>query len=46
MKNVSHPPITCAIPATGNVHLEGNMQGGFGKSPDAKMRARMLEAVS
>jgi diketogulonate reductase-like aldo/keto reductase len=44
---VAHPAVTCAIPATGNArHLEDNMQGGFGKLPDAKMRARMLEAVS
>ncbi len=43
---VAHPAITCAIPATGNVrHLEDNMQAGLGRVPDAKMRARMLEAI-
>jgi diketogulonate reductase-like aldo/keto reductase len=44
---IAHPAVTCAIPATGKVqHLEDNMPGGFGKLPDARTRARMLEAVS
>jgi diketogulonate reductase-like aldo/keto reductase len=44
---VAHPAITCAIPATNNPeHLEDNMQGGFGRLPDEKMRKRMIEFVS
>ena len=44
---VAHPGITCAIPATGNPeHLRDNLQGGMGRLPDAKTRARMVEMVS
>lgn len=44
---VSHPAITCAIPATSKVaHLRDNMKGGIGVMPEAKMRARIAaEAV-
>jgi diketogulonate reductase-like aldo/keto reductase len=44
---VSHPAITCAIPATSKVaHLRDNMAGGVGLMPDAKLRARIAaEAV-
>lgn len=39
---VSHPAVTCVIPATNNPqHLEDNMMGGVGRLPDAKMRQRM-----
>ncbi len=39
---VSHPAVTCAIPATNDPrHLEDNMGGGMGRLPDAKMRDRM-----
>jgi diketogulonate reductase-like aldo/keto reductase len=39
---VSHPAVTCVIPATNNPqHLEDNMGAGFGRLPDAKMRERM-----
>lgn len=39
---VSHPAVTCAIPATGKPrHLEDNMQAGYGRLPDAAMRRRM-----
>jgi len=39
---VSHPAITCAIPATSKVkHLRDNMQAGLGKMPDEKMRKRI-----
>ena len=39
---VSHPAVTCVIPATNNPqHLEDNMGAGFGKLPDAKTRDRM-----
>ena len=44
---VSHPSVTCAIPATSKVqHLIDNMQAGMGQFPDAKMRQRMATAVS
>jgi aryl-alcohol dehydrogenase-like predicted oxidoreductase len=43
---IAHPAVTCAIPATSNArHLEENMQGGVGKLPDAKLRARMVEGI-
>ena len=43
---ISHPSITCAIPATSKVeHLRDNMQAGFGRMPDAKLRTRMAEDI-
>jgi diketogulonate reductase-like aldo/keto reductase len=43
---VSHPAITCAIPATSRVdHLVENMAAGRGPMPDAGMRARMIDYV-
>ena len=39
---VSHPVVTCAIPATSNVgHLRDNMRAGMGRMPDEQMRARI-----
>ncbi len=39
---VSHPAVTCTIPATNDPkHLLDNMGAGVGRLPDAKMRARM-----
>lgn len=39
---VSHPAVTCVIPATNNPqHLEDNMGAGVGRLPDAKTRERM-----
>jgi diketogulonate reductase-like aldo/keto reductase len=39
---ISHPALTCAIPATSKVeHLRDNMQGGVGRLPDAKLRQRI-----
>ena len=39
---ISHPAVTCAIPATGNVeHLVDNMQAALEPLPDAKARERM-----
>jgi diketogulonate reductase-like aldo/keto reductase len=44
---VSHPAVTCTIPATGKPgHLEDNMHGGIGRLPDAKTRQRMIAFVS
>jgi diketogulonate reductase-like aldo/keto reductase len=43
---VSHPAVTCAIPATSKPdHLMQNMRAGFGPLPDAAMRKRIAEAV-
>ena len=44
---VSHPAITCAIPATSRVaHLRDNMKAGYGRLPDERMRALIAaEAV-
>jgi diketogulonate reductase-like aldo/keto reductase len=39
---VSHPAVTCAIPATGKPeHLRDNMKAGYGRMPDEKLRARI-----
>ncbi len=41
---LGHPAVTCAIPATRKPdHLADNMNAGFGRLPDEKMRARMVE---
>jgi diketogulonate reductase-like aldo/keto reductase len=41
---VSHPAVTCAIPATSRAsHLIDNMGAGFGALPDARLRSRMIE---
>jgi diketogulonate reductase-like aldo/keto reductase len=43
---VSHPVVTCAIPATTRVdHVEENMGASRAPLPDAAMRARILSAV-
>jgi diketogulonate reductase-like aldo/keto reductase len=43
---VSHPAVTCAIPATTKVkHMEDNMGAGFGRLPDATARERMVRFV-
>jgi len=39
---VSHPAVTCAIPATAKVeHLRDNMAAGVGRLPDQATRERM-----
>ena len=44
---VSHPDVTCAIPATSRVdHLQQNMGAGLGPQPDAALRRRMAEHVA
>ncbi len=44
---ISHPAVTCAIPATSKVqHLSDNMQAGFGLLPDASARERMARYVA
>jgi diketogulonate reductase-like aldo/keto reductase len=43
---VSHPAITCAIPATSRVeHLRDNMKGGVGPLPNEELRARIAAAL-
>jgi diketogulonate reductase-like aldo/keto reductase len=43
---VSHPALTCAIPATRNPrHMRDNMMAGVGRLPDAQMRRRMVKFV-
>jgi aryl-alcohol dehydrogenase-like predicted oxidoreductase len=44
---ISHPAVTCAIPATSKVqHLADNMQAGLEPLPDAGMRERMARSVA
>ncbi len=43
---ISHPAVTCAIPATSNPdHLAENMGGGAGRLPDEATRRRMEEVI-
>jgi len=43
---VSHPAVTCAIPATSRVdHMMENMGACTGRLPDPEMRARMIRYV-
>ena len=43
---VSHPDVTCAIPATSKPHhMLDNMGAGFGRLPDAAMRQRMIRYI-
>ncbi len=44
---VTHPAVTCAIPATSQVkHLVQNMAAARGRMPDAALRARMAREVA
>ena len=44
---VSHPAVTCAIPATSQVpHVRENMAAATGSLPDAAMRGRMASHVA
>jgi diketogulonate reductase-like aldo/keto reductase len=43
---VSHPAVTCAIPATSRVdHVRENMVAGTGRLPDEPLRRRMADYV-
>ncbi len=43
---VSHPAVTCVIPATSRAtHMRDNVQAGFGRLPDEKMRQRMAKEL-
>ena len=44
---VSHPQVTCTIPATTKLnHLLDNMAAGAGRLPDAALRQRMIDYVA
>ena len=41
---VSHPAVTCTIPATSKVHhMQDNMGAGFGRMPGPQQRQQMLD---
>ena len=43
---VSHPAVTCVIPATSNPrHMADNLDAGFGELPGAEIRRRMAEFI-
>jgi diketogulonate reductase-like aldo/keto reductase len=43
---VSHPAVTCAIPATSRVeHVRENLGASYGRLPDEAMRRRIVEHV-
>lgn len=43
---LSHPAVTCAIPATSRVdHLRQNMAAAYGPMPDTSMRRKIIEYV-
>ena len=43
---VSHPAVTCAIPATSDLaHLRDNLKAGTGRMPDEAMRERIAAAL-
>ena len=43
---VSHPALTCAIPATSKVgHMKENMAARLGRIPDEVTRKRMIQYV-
>jgi aryl-alcohol dehydrogenase-like predicted oxidoreductase len=44
---VSHPAVTCAIPATSQVaHMHENMGAAYGRLPDAALRKRMIDTFA
>lgn len=44
---VSHPAVTCVIPATTNPkHMLDNLGAGFGAMPDAATRVRMADLIA
>jgi aryl-alcohol dehydrogenase-like predicted oxidoreductase len=44
---VSHPAVTCAIPATSRVdHMLENMGAAYGRLPDSELRQRMIRYVA
>jgi diketogulonate reductase-like aldo/keto reductase len=44
---ISHPAVTCAIPATSKPHhMIDNLEAGFGRLPDDDMRQRMASYMA
>jgi len=44
---VSHPAVTCAIPATSKVkHMEENMSAAYGSLPDENLRNKMISYIN
>jgi len=44
---VSHPAVTCVIPATSKAHhMKDNLEAGFGRLPDQATRQRMIDFVA
>ncbi len=44
---VSHPAVSCTIPATSRVdHMVENMGAAYGRLPDPALRARMIRYVA
>ncbi len=44
---VSHPAVTCVIPATSKAqHMRDNMAAGFGRMPDERQRKLMIQYVA
>jgi diketogulonate reductase-like aldo/keto reductase len=44
---LANPAVTCVIPGTGRPgHMKDNVRAGFGRYPDATLRAKMLAALS
>lgn len=43
---ISHPAVTCAIPATSQIeHLRENIAAGYGRLPDEVMRKKMVTYI-
>lgn len=43
---ISHPAVTCAIPATSQIeHLRENIAAGYGRLPDELMRKKMVTYI-
>ena len=44
---ISHPAVTCAIPATSKPHhMQDNLEAGFGQLPDPSTRQRMIDFMA
>jgi diketogulonate reductase-like aldo/keto reductase len=44
---VSHPALTCAIPASAKVeHTRDNMRAGYGRMPDERIREAIVESIA
>jgi len=43
---LAHPAVTCVIPGTGRPeHMKDNVRAGFGRYPDAALRAKMVASL-